>query len=73
MESSECIEAPDPDFYVCLCGNRPHRDGFQPVDQSGLETHPDPEWSGLLQCARCDRIIDTNTHDPATETVRVAY
>lgn len=67
----ECIEAPEPDFYVCLCDNRPHRDGFQPVDQYGFETHPDQEWSGLLWCARCGRTVDTSTRDPTAGTVRV--
>lgn len=67
------LEAPEEDYYVCLCGNRPHEEGYQPVDHSGLETHPGPEWSGLIRCGRCDRLIDTTTYDPMTGTVRGAY
>ena len=57
------ITADDQDFWTCVCGNQPDRDGFYPCDESGNQVEPTPEeWKKpLYVCAACGRIIDQET------------
>ena len=52
----------DKDAWVCLCGNTPMSDGFQPCDAEGNEVEPNKgTWMGLYVCDRCGRIIRQKT------------
>jgi len=47
--------------WICLCGNRPHYDGFYPCDKESNEMEPIEGWGSLFVCARCGRIINQDT------------
>jgi len=53
----------DKDAWVCVCGNTPTADGFQPCDKAGNEMEPTigSDWNGLYVCDRCGRIIRQKT------------
>ena len=52
----------DKDAWVCVCGNTPTSDGFQPCDAAGNEVEPEKGiWNGLYVCDRCGRIIRQKT------------
>lgn len=54
----------DSDAWVCICGNRPHSDGFYPCDRNGKEVEPTETsgWDGASYvCGRCGRIINQDT------------
>lgn len=75
MNTKEYVQMPSEDWTICLCGNEPHIEGFQPCIEDGSETEPDieSEWRGLYICSRCARIIDTNDGSVigvASETVQ---
>jgi hypothetical protein len=57
------IEEGDADAWMCVCGNKPTRQGFYPCDDKGNATEPDivSDWAGLYRCDRCDRIIQQDT------------
>lgn len=56
-------EAGSDDAWICICGNRPDSDGFQPCDTNGNEMEPlmGSDWDGLYVCGRCGRIIQQET------------
>lgn len=74
----ERVGLPHEDWIICLCGNEPYLDGFQPCLEDGTETEPDEAsyWRGLYVCERCARIIDTtdggSVIGTASETVVAA-
>lgn len=75
MKIRERVQLPSEDWAICLCGNEPHVDGFQPCTEDGSETEPDAAsyWRGLYICSRCARIIDMSNGDViavASETVQ---
>jgi hypothetical protein len=49
--------------WVCICGNKPARDGFYTCDEAGNEVEPTAtDWkTGWYVCARCGRMIDFET------------
>jgi hypothetical protein len=51
------------DWWVCLCGNQPDRDGFYSCDRNGTGVEPtEAEWpEPLYLCDRCGRIIEQGT------------
>jgi hypothetical protein len=53
----------EPDWWICLCGNRPDLDGFYPCHQSGEIIGPTPiQWpSSYYRCDRCGRVIQAGT------------
>jgi len=56
------FELADKGAWVCLCGNTPMADGFQPCDAVGNEVEPNKgAWMGLYVCDRCGRIIRQKT------------
>ena len=62
--NKECtkFEHHDNDAWVCLCGNTPMADGFQPSDALGNEVEPNKgTWMGLYVCYRCGRMIKQKT------------
>jgi hypothetical protein len=56
-------ERRDKDAWVCVCGNTPTSDGFQPCDKAGNEMEPTigSDWNDLYVCDRCGRIIRQKT------------
>lgn len=48
----------DPDWLICICGNNPERDGFDPCDTEGKYMEPDINWKGHYICTACGRIIE---------------
>ena len=51
-------EAGDIDAWICLCGNTPSGDGFDPCDEEGNDAEPVEGWVGLYRCGNCGAIID---------------
>ncbi len=49
--------------WICICGNRPDSDGFQPCNANGNEIEPlaGSDWDNLYVCCRCGRIIQEKT------------
>ncbi|MEJ3743176.1 hypothetical protein WEI85_07805 [Actinomycetes bacterium KLBMP 9797] len=50
-------------WWVCLCGNEPHFDGFTPSDQHGNPIDPgSPAWDQQTNvCRSCGRILNQDT------------
>jgi hypothetical protein len=56
------FEHRDKDAWICLCGNTPMVDGFQPCDALGKEVEPTKAgWMGLYVCDLCGLIIRQET------------
>lgn len=55
--------APHHDSWVCLCGNTPESEGFDPATEHGDPVEPvETEWDGIhYRCDRCARVIDQRT------------
>jgi hypothetical protein len=53
------------DWWTCICGNQPDREGFFPCNAEGDQVEPTPaEWKKpLYVCASCGRIINQKTLD----------
>jgi hypothetical protein len=67
MKSKEIING-DSDWFVCLCKNEAHYDGFFTCLDDGSLTPPtlQGEWKGVYYvCMRCFRIIDQQTLEVA--------
>lgn len=54
-------EAGNAEAWICICGNMPVSDGFQPCDEAGKEVEPVTGWKNLYVCDRCGRIIQQDT------------
>lgn len=69
----ETITAQSDDYWVCVCGNRPEDSGFFMCNDDGRDLSDTPElWAGTLYvCHGCGRLIDIDTVNIATHTVRV--
>jgi hypothetical protein len=65
MDQKEYIthEVGDDEAWICICGNRPSRDGFYSCDEDGNEVEPTgKDWTtDWYVCARCGRMIDFDT------------
>lgn len=78
MKIRERVQLPSEDWIICLCGNEPHMDGFEPCLEDGTETEPDIQsvWRGLYVCVRCARIINIqdggSVIGTASETIQAA-
>lgn len=57
------LENGSEDAWVCVCGNKPHQDGFYPCNEKGNEIEPleGSDWNGLYVCRKCGRIIQQDT------------
>jgi hypothetical protein len=55
----------DPDWWICICKNKPDSEGFYPCDEYGNEIEPiiGSGWTNLYVCAKCKRIINASTHE----------
>ena len=61
------------DDIECLCGNRPHLDGFYVSDADGTiregEMFPEPEWDGdTMTCWTCGRTFSLSTNEILGQT-----
>jgi hypothetical protein len=54
-------EAGNDEAWICVCGNRPDSNGFQPCDEEGNEVEPVSGWKNLYVCERCGRIVRQDT------------
>ena len=53
----------DRNWFICPCGNEPHKDGFFSCTKDGNVTSPtlDGDWDGVLYvCGFCDSIINSH-------------
>jgi hypothetical protein len=54
----------DQNWFICPCGNEPHKDGFYSCNADGAITVPlvGGDWEGdLYVCGLCSNIISSNT------------
>lgn len=54
----------DKDWFICLCKNEPHLDGFFTCLSDGSITPPtlNGDWQGLYYvCGKCSRIVNQDT------------
>jgi hypothetical protein len=51
------------DNWVCICGNTPTSEGFDPCDAEGNQIAPTiaSGWTNLYVCDRCGRVIRQDT------------
>jgi len=62
--STEQIKVDNENWWICICGNEPHTDGFYTCDANGYIMSPaeDGGWDQKHYiCMGCNRIIDADT------------
>ena len=66
-EAKEYIEVGEFGYWVCLCGNTDHSEGFHVFNRTFLIY--DDEEDQFCRCDRCGRIINAETSE-VVETVK---
>lgn len=71
----ERLNCEDESWWICLCGNEPHKEGFYTCDANGFITSPtaDGRWDGKsFICYNCGRVFDGDSGVVSKKANRLA-